>query len=762
MCSRQALLVNPPEVETNHELYYGQGSPSGVFDVGFYLNVNSDVRVARPSDVVAHASKDKTRKFRLGSPTTPVAGGYTAATWAETLRTNAPIRYEPNPFGGHLSGWLTVTKYIPGTVVLPDFFPLLLDFDGYGGSRFFAEIIRQTFNVVTLVESRKRYFLIYKQTIQEVSPKDWLPGVVSRIDSITFSQVSAWDPAVIKLFIQVPVLKFSIPHDKAMASFQGADYILYQSDFVRRKLFNPTSESIQVPLPDYHRRGPVLYTPTSRVVGMLGGISDVKGLAELRVMLETTPVVVLGCVPFTHPNLRTRAYGNLKSFHEALLELKPSCWWFHSDQETWSYTLTLALLTGLPVVAHSNPLFQERSHGSLLYDTTPSFDSLPLRPCYSVDPDILIPEIYVKIFGYSRWLELYSRMNESTPDFSPRAMTREYFLNTPRVPLVNEFQYKTYSTMYGDLKGLTESQVVNHWNKYGQHEGRAPNIYHRMTSDSIEALGKIYLQLSTVPAVIKRIPTHPSKVAVVYFETRKTKLIPPSIRMMFRHAWIQERRVVKKANSSGTVMVKRISLPTVYLFCTAFNRTYFQEALAGLPITYITLDLPEKISIDTYNAVFKSESFWNHIKEEFIFTFQTDGLIWNSLPSPPPKVSFLGAWHHDPMFGAFCINTPHGVGMNGGHSFRRKSSLLRVIREVKDADINAYRTRSGMLPFTDTIPEDCYFYHGMEMLRIPVGTKDLADRLFVQSAIPLVSSQFSFHGLQYHHFELKKLIPLLK
>ena len=117
-----------------------------------------------------------------------------------------------------------------------------------------------------------------------------------------------------------------------------------------------------VPLPDYSaRQHRVTKTNPAKTVGILGNINTIKGSAVLLQLVTAMPhvqFVVFGLFDcFDEPNVTICYYKNIDELNTLLTKYNPhvllelSLW-----PETYSYTLTLALLTGLPMISLTKPI----------------------------------------------------------------------------------------------------------------------------------------------------------------------------------------------------------------------------------------------------------------------------------------------------------------------------------------------------------------------------------------------------------------------
>jgi hypothetical protein len=95
-------------------------------------------------------------------------------------------------------------------------------------------------------------------------------------------------------------------------------------------------------------------------VGIIGNISEIKGfylvykLIELFKDSDEIEIVVFGRTSFGYEN--EHPYSNIDDFNELLCKYKPNIWIEASLwPETYSYTLTLVMLTQLPILYQKKP-----------------------------------------------------------------------------------------------------------------------------------------------------------------------------------------------------------------------------------------------------------------------------------------------------------------------------------------------------------------------------------------------------------------------
>ena len=154
--------------------------------------------------------------------------------------------------------------------------------------------------------------------------------------------------------------------------------------------FGPFLNSLQniqvLSLPDYYLSNSITHIPLTHtiIVAIIGNIIDLKGSQLFSSLsqyckLNNIPVefVVIGKFVNNPYNLRAMSYDSIHDFNNVLLHFKPnviielSLW-----PETYSFTLTLAMLTQLPIVYLKKPSESVIESRLLAYPNAHSFSDI--------------------------------------------------------------------------------------------------------------------------------------------------------------------------------------------------------------------------------------------------------------------------------------------------------------------------------------------------------------------------------------------------
>jgi len=792
-----------------HDHFYSSKEEES-FNVGYYLMMNPDVKVTRASEAYQHWLQYGRKEKRKTAPK-PELEPY----WFDSSGSRSWEAY----VSGDLI-WSTVTtiiqykrkyglKRLPRDLTLAQLeellrwvslfgykihkyrmdeshFTLMLDFNQIGGTYFYSKSLWSHFTrypILRIVSFWSRFYLVILRGVVRpiIYDNESLLAFLRKLQpSCCFTNHHlGWDPKIIENLISMIPTSLTILHDyewfKEPSLLQKHTYIIAQTKSIAEVYLQEQpqlrKQLLLIPHPDYRETEDSCFRTQSGRITLIGAISPKKGSQEVKIALEAgIELLILGSLDshdfdyqlyIEKGSLIIQGYNSIAEFNQLLKVYQPRAFWFHNNlkhtMETWLYTLTLALLSGLPIIANDIPVIRERAPDAIFYSDpfNPSFfrelvTSIPQVTNIKLIKDVIwYPRFYYKLFNFDSDLYLLRNLN-SIPVTMPTAQQLQTYLESQDyIPSIIEFEASSYQKTYGDLyRYKSDEELYQHWLQYGSKEGRLPNSYRGLHRDpsAPHAIISIYKTLAANKGRLLHKHEKQRNAALVFFETRKSHLFEPITRLMLK-------RARGRAN--------------LYVFCTPENVEFFRTALPDVEAKYIVMkDLPSQLNMNQYSHLLKEASFWNEITEEHLITYQTDSFPLRDIPWEVllrQSYGFLGAWHYKSKYGHFDINTPKGIGMNGGFSYRRRSLLLRCIKEITDEMINNYRKEQGFHTYNGEIPEDCYYYHAMEMLGLPLPTATLCDTLFIQDkeVTSLGRLTFGYHGIFYGNIKMSDFARLL-
>lgn len=731
------------------------------FDVGYYVAMNPDCQANRASDVYDYYLQHQGRAHQ-DEITIPLNVKHTRP-WIGVVSNNL-IFERDDKLSSSIVRWCTLNRLSHTPFEMPTQFNLMLDFSLFGGTYTYSQFLESQLSnlrsLIRLIGFEHQYISVLGSHFMILSDvMSWIKAYAPRANLFFANHWLGTSSEVIQALLTHSNFKVTVLHD---IRYQQPFELLLQYDLVIAQSQTVADLSRthfghlpikQVSHPDYFTtEGSFTYTKTGRRIALIGAISPMKGLKMVETIKQEGYEL---CVIGTCNGLESHPYESISDFNHWLMELQPSLLWFHNDitvdHETWCYALTLGILTGIPIVANNSPVFHERLTGNTracFYQDNPRTLLQKMTPaisCNLIKDEVQMPAFYRKLFHFDYWCVQYKWLNRIDFDIDApiKNVWLQYLQPTEKyVPLPNEFDPTEYRRSNPDLTAAgitTDDQLEQHYRKFGRSEGRFCNGYGRL--NQMEWVIRIYRWLSQQQSLYRQQSLNcgpHNKFALVFFDTRKNQFFE----------WVT-RNVVYWTKGRANL----------YIFAPADVIPYYQSKLSDYQgVKYIVQDYPVPFHIDDYNRMMKDISFWSQINEEHILTYQTDGFYLGEVPLDAlidNPHGYLGAWHYNSMFGQFDNNTPKGYGMNGGFSYRRKSWMINILRQVNDHKINEYRANYKFYPYGQ-VSEDSFYYHAVEFLGWKKATKEQADRWFLQDKMIEGQTPFSYHGITYGFLNLEE------
>lgn len=212
----------------------------------------------------------------------------------------------------------------------------------------------------------------------------------------------------------------------------------------------------------------------------------------------------------------------------------------------------------------------------------------------------------------------------------------------------------------------------------------------------------------------------------VIIEPRQHEMLEPVIRNVMRSLM----------HDHGNFKVQTWNL---HVFCGDKNHEYIKELFPDWQFKITNLGVSD-LDKNAYSELLKSKEFWDKIDQENVLIFQTDSFTLNGFDiNNYTDFSFIGSpYNWDPEWKAYGerrdkLTPPECVSnINGGFSFRKKSSMLDCIENVSTEDIIKWREDHGSHttyfkipnPWMSELPEDVYFHNALSMLKYKLPTHE--------------------------------------
>lgn len=330
-----------------------------------------------------------------------------------------------------------------------DAFILIIDFPNFGGGvQFFLQsilqqykydntfiIIRNINNMITCTVNDS-YELFRKPEQAAIS---WLKSNRSHIKKIFVNHFVGHKPVLINAIFELSIPITTITHDYYMIMNNNSQHHLlckdipqfykcapphlhrYHSIIIQHPsnlcmldhYIKPHQTIISTPLPDYTTSEKRMTTSNEKiVVGIIGNITEIKGskiMEKLAAYYKNNPTVHL--IAFgSCPSIKSYPYKNINELNTLLCIHQPNVLMEASIcVETYSYTLSLAMITQLPIIyLYKNG---ETTVEQRLQDYKHAYPFRTIRECndlihekkqdhfYTIDPTIFYTPFWDQYFG---------------------------------------------------------------------------------------------------------------------------------------------------------------------------------------------------------------------------------------------------------------------------------------------------------------------------------------------------------------------------
>jgi hypothetical protein len=264
------------------------------------------------------------------------------------------------------------------------------------------------------------------------------------------------------------------------------------------------------PLPDFKYPLELYNTNNNEIViGILGFIGKEKGEEILNNIISyinknklNIKVIIFGKTNFYHEYQYVYnsidELNNLLKIHKPNLLFETSIW-----PETYSYTLTLSMLTQLPILSLKKKfknVVENRLNNydkKYFYENIEEFFSLvhvsKQNYFYTIDPTIYYNSFWDNFFIYNSIIDI----SNNIADVSNNTIKYDVYNNTieytnQNINLPKDFDWIMYKNINTDLGDLNEAEVIKHYIEHGYEENRIYKFIDVENKNIVFITSKIY------------------------------------------------------------------------------------------------------------------------------------------------------------------------------------------------------------------------------------------------------------------------------
>jgi len=464
---------------------------------------------------------------------------------------------------------------------------------------------------------------------------------------------------------------------------------LYHKQFISKEILN-SERSVIADNPDLcqtqinHQFIPKLQENNTINIGILGDVPVHKGrntIFSLAKYMTNINFIIIGTAmpEIDLPNVKTTGrYRNEDIFKLIAMHNVHILWYSGIAPETWSYTLTIGILTGLPLFYNNIGAFKERLN-KIIY---PHYYSYYKDNINTIGAKLnkLIEKIKSEqekaiVYNENQWSGSYSKW-----------YIKEYFRSYMKTYMKKQRFDILYNSLGGDAKIRSEQYIRSYMDIFSLHCQYYHDIRFKRKSDAV--------------------------FRGIIIETR-----PKYKEILVGTLWNLIYYFGHKANIT-VITNKEIHIYLQKVFPDWNQVDYWM-------VNYDTL------SDELYSELMMNIDLFKNMPEEFLLTIKTGSLI---LRSPEIKYSD-GVYLNKAFIGAprtekneyNDLKTPKNNSIDGRISIRKKSEIVKCLQSINYEGINNYRKINGMCPL-QTLVEDVYYCTAMEYLGINLpNSEECAD-----------------------------------
>jgi hypothetical protein len=246
------------------------------------------------------------------------------------------------------------------------------------------------------------------------------------------------------------------------------------------------------------------------VIGILGAISIIKGEEILKNIIRhiknnnlNIKVIIFGCSNFEYEH--QYKYSNIDELNNLLQKHKPNLLFETSIwPETYSYTLTLSMLTQLPILSLKKKFKNVIENRLNNYDKKYYYENisdffnlvsiLKQNYFYTIDPIIYFNPFWDDFFTCKsiKNIDIPNNITDVPNNITdvPNNIT-EY--TNKNIKLPNDFDWIVYKNINTDLSHLNQDEAIKHYFEYGHSENRIYKFIDLKEKNVVFITSKIYI-----------------------------------------------------------------------------------------------------------------------------------------------------------------------------------------------------------------------------------------------------------------------------
>jgi hypothetical protein len=426
---------------------------------------------------------------------------------------------------------------------------LIIDFPNLkGGTEYFLNTIiskykkNKTFVIVRNINDQVQItinddFLLGKY--DEIHVIDFINRTKNNINKIFLNHILGHSNYFIDFILNLNIEITTISHDyflineNAQAYYDDIKYTDTRIDFKKIKnLILQNEENLNIfkhflsenhnvmicPLPDFKYSLELYNTNNNEIViGILGFISKEKGQEILNNIIShiKNNNLNIKVIIFGHTNIdyehqykynNIDELNNLLKIHKPNLLFETSIW-----PETYSYTLTLSMLTQLPILSFKKNFKNVIENRLNSYDKKYFYENiedffnlvnvLKQNYFYTIDQTIYFNSFWDNFFTSNSNIDFSNNsidFSNNSIDFSNNSIdfsnnSIEYInQNNKNINLPSDFDWIVYKNINTDLSHLNQNEVIKHYIEYGYAENRIYKFIDLKNKNIVFITSKIY------------------------------------------------------------------------------------------------------------------------------------------------------------------------------------------------------------------------------------------------------------------------------